>query len=166
MSIRKIFIILLTILTMSNFANAQTTDDLTQLKALNAKFIHNYVTNDVASHDKIIHENFTYINSKGHWVSREDYLRDWKTGFDPEQIIYWDYRDERITIVGSTALVRSVNKCISIDSGKETTGMTLYTDTYIKEKGVWKCIQAQITVLAPENYPADDTIVRKYIKGK
>jgi hypothetical protein len=28
-----------------------TPDDLTQLKVLNARFIHNFVTNDVASHD-------------------------------------------------------------------------------------------------------------------
>jgi hypothetical protein len=45
-------------------------------------------------------------------------------------------------------------------------GMTLYTDTYVKENGTWKCIQAQITTVDPVNYPADETIVRKYNKGK
>ena len=141
-------------------------DDMTQLKALNAKFIHNFVTNDVPSHNAILHEKFEYINSKGKWINRKDYLENWKTGFDPETILYWDYRFERILIIGNTALVRSVNKFTILDRGRETTDMTQYTDTYVKENGTWKCIQAQITPIAPENYPPDETIVRKYIKGK
>ena len=141
-------------------------DDMAQLKALNAKFIHNFVTNDVATHDRIIHEKFQYINSKGKWINRKDYLESWKTGFDPEKIIYWDYRSEKISIIGSTALVRSVNKCIVLNNGIEKTSMTQYTDVYVKENATWKCIQAQITNVTPENYPTDDTIVKQYIKGK
>ena len=141
-------------------------DDLAQLKTLNAKFIHNFVSNDAASHDKIIHEKFQYIDGQGKWVNRQDYLENWKTGFDPEKIIDWDYRFEKITIIGTTALVRSVNKCTILDRGKETTDMTQYTDTYVKENSEWKCIQAQITIVTPENYPGDETIVKKYIKGK
>ena len=44
--------------------------------------------------------------------------------------------------------------------------MTMYTDIYIREEGAWKCIQAQITPVAPANYPSDKTIVKKYLKGK
>jgi hypothetical protein len=141
-------------------------DDLAQLKTLNAKFIHNFVTNDVPSHDAILHEKFQYINSNGKWVNRNDYLVNWKTGFDGEKIVYWDYRFERITIIGTTALIRSVNKYTILENGKETIGMSQYTDVYVKENGIWKCIQAQITNVTPENYPGDDTIVKKYIKGK
>jgi hypothetical protein len=141
-------------------------DDMTQLRVLNARFIHNFITNDVPSHDAILHEKFQYINSNGKWINRKDYLESWKTGFSPEKIVYWDYRFERITIIGSTALVRSVNKYTIHENGRDTTGMSQYTDVYIKENGEWKCIQAQITNVAPENYPGDDTIVKKYIKGK
>lgn len=141
-------------------------DDIAQLKIINARFIHNYVTNDVASHDKIIHPQFVHISSKGKWVDRTQYLADWKTGFDPAVMLYWDYRSEKITVIGATALVRSVNKYTVLQNGKETTGMTQYTDTYVKENGTWKCIQAQITSVSPENYPGDETIVKKYINGK
>ena len=41
-------------------------------------------------------------------------------------------------------------------------GMSMYTDTYIKENGNWKCVQAQITKLSPANYSGDETIVRKW----
>jgi hypothetical protein len=30
----------------------------------------------------------------------------------------------------------------------------------------WNCIQAQLTSVAPEHQPADDTIIRVYIEGK
>ncbi|HTN96760.1 MAG TPA: hypothetical protein VL101_07270 [Nordella sp.] len=36
-----------------------------QLRALNARFIHNFVTNDVPSHDAITHEDFTYVSTEG-----------------------------------------------------------------------------------------------------
>ncbi len=49
--------------------------------------------------------------------------------------------------------------------GIEAMGMTMYTDTYVHENGAWKCVQAQITPVAPANYPPDETIVKKYVKG-
>ena len=49
--------------------------------------------------------------------------------------------------------------------GVETVGMTMYTDAYVLEDGTWKCIQAQITPVAPAHYPPDETIVRKYVRG-
>ncbi len=163
---KKVFFMLMLLLIASMSLMAQSeNDDLNQVRKLNARFIHNFVTNDVPSHDKIIHEQFVCITTKGLWVNRQDYLTGWKNGFDPKIYLYWDYRNEKITIIGSTALVRSVTKYTILNAGKETTGMTQYTDTYVKENGVWKCIQAQLTTVAPENYPGDDTIVRKYING-
>lgn len=131
-----------------------------QLRALNARFIHNFVTNDVASHDAITHAGFVYVTTEGVRRGRREYLRRWATGFDPDVIVYWDYRDERIGIFGNVALVWSVSE------GKEITGMTGYTDTYLFEGGDWKCIQAQLVTMSPRNYPPDKTIVKKYIRGE
>ena len=137
-----------------------------ELRALNARFIHNYITNDVASHDAILHKDFICITPTGARVGRADYLKAWATGFDGGRIPYYDYRDEKIDVFGTTALLRSTNKSIRMIDGVETIGMTMYTDIYIHENSAWKCIQAQITPVAPANYPSDDTIVRKYVKGK
>lgn len=65
-----------------------------------------------------------------------------------------------------TALLRSTNKSVRVVDGVESVGMTLYTDIYVRQGGAWKCVQAQITPVAPANYPPDETIVRKYVKGK
>lgn len=145
--------------------DSSLTADLAELKATNAKFIHNFVTNDTASHSKIIHSSFTLITPRGGKVGRKEYLLEWAHGFDVTKYYYWDYRDESISIYGTFALVRSVTKYIKQVDGKETTVMTRYTDTYIKENGKWQCVQAQLTPVSPENFPKDDTIVKKYING-
>jgi hypothetical protein len=44
--------------------------------------------------------------------------------------------------------------------------MTRYTDTYVLENARWLCVLAQLTTVAPEHYPPDDTIVMKYLAGK
>jgi ketosteroid isomerase-like protein len=152
---------------MQTVASRLPHDDLVaELKALNARFIHNYVTNDVDSHDAMMHPDFICIGSKGTRQNRADYLKQWATQFDPEVVVYWDVRDEVITIIDNVALVRSTNKRTIRRDGGDTTSMSTYTDTYLFQNSEWKCIQAQIQTLPPESYPGDDTIVSVYIKGK
>jgi hypothetical protein len=144
----------------------RTTGTVDELRALNARFIHNFVTNDVPSHDAILHACFINIWPTGQRWDRATYLKYWATAFDPKVIVYWDVRDELITVIGDVALVRSTNRHTRRRDGQEVTGMTMYTDTYLFENGAWKCIQAQLTAVAPEHQPSDDTIVSVYIEGK
>ena len=141
-------------------------DAIRQLRELNARFIHNFVTNDVRSHAAITHQDFIYVSSEGVRRRKDEYLERWATGFDPNVIVYWDYRDERIELFGDVALVWAVNKHAIVHDGEEVTGMTGYTDTYLRDASGWKCIQAQLVTMAPGNYPPDDTIVRRYVKGE
>ena len=135
------------------------------LRRLNARFIENFINNDVTSHDAMLQKDFIYVRSNGGRVDRASYLEGWATGFDPDFITYWDVRDEFITIAGNVALARAANKEIVQCDGREHIAMTTYTDTYVYENGVWTCIQAQITPIAPEHEPGDDTIISVYIRG-
>lgn len=143
----------------------QAQDDLATLRALNKRFIHNFVTNDVPSHDAILHPGFTAISPSGAHADRASYLHEWATGFDPQVILYWDMRDERISVVGNTALVRATNKWLRRINGVSTPGMTCYTDTYVRVGDGWLCLQAQLTPVAAPNYPSDSTIVCQYHRG-
>jgi hypothetical protein len=139
--------------------------DLKALRALNARFINNFITNDVPAHDAITHARFLYISTSGARVERAEYLRQWATGFDPDVILYWDVRDERIDVFGDCALVRATNKHVERIGGREVMGMTVYTDTWVREGGRWLCVQAQLTAVSPENYPGDEMIVNSYVMG-
>lgn len=139
--------------------------DLAELRALNARFIRNYITRDVASHDAMTHPQFVCLSSSGQYIEKAAYLAHWATAFDPDVVIYWDTRDERISVHGDTALVRATNKHTERQGGLDVTGMTAYTDAYIRQDGRWLCIQAQLTTVAPENYPGDDTVINRYVRG-
>lgn len=141
------------------------TSTLDELSALNKRFIHNFVTNDVASHDAILHPDFRAIYSAGNHIDRASYLEHWATGFDPEVITYWDMRDQRITVHGDVALVGATNRWIRVKDGVDVLGMTCYTDTYVRVGEKWLCILAQLTPVSAENYPSDQTIVVKYLRG-
>lgn len=143
-----------------------TAETLKTLSALNARFIHNYVTNDVAAHDAILHPDFVCISSSGKRIGRAAYLERWATLFDPAIVTYWDTRDEVITLNGNVALVRATNKHAERNNGTIEIGMTCYTDTYVLEDGKWLCLQAQLTSVSPEHWPPDDTIISVYVNGK
>src|SRR6185503_10331061 len=105
---------------LSFVACGQNADDLATLRKLNATFIHNFVTNDTASHNRIIHKDFVCITGEGQSIDRKTYLTNWAHGFDG--FIYWHYRNEDIKIFGNTALVHSQNKYLVVREGKEISG--------------------------------------------
>lgn len=127
--------------------NTTQTTDRAQLSALNAQFIKNFITNDTASHNQIIHKDFIYISMEGKIVNREEYLKRWAHGYDPQVDKSFEYKNEVIRIFGDMAMVRSNTYYSWLENGKIMNGKTVYTDTYIKENGRWWCVQAQITEL-------------------
>jgi hypothetical protein len=138
---------------------------MTDLRAINAQFIENYVRNDVAAHDALLHPEFIYVSPAGKRVHRATYLAGWATGFDPAVVVYWDVRDEHITLVGNVALVRSTNRQVIRTGNLDTASMSTYTDTYIYENGRWRCLQAQISPVSAANEPGDHSIVSVYLHG-
>lgn len=120
-------------------------EDRVQLSALNAQFIRNFLNQDADAHSKIIHEDFICIESDGGIVQRDVYLKNWATDFENSGYASFSYDDELIRIFGDMALVRAKTVYTKNVNGKETKGYTVYTDTYLKENGQWRCVQVQIT---------------------
>jgi hypothetical protein len=129
-----------TMLTSNRFAV-----DSAELSALNKQFIENFIHQDVVRHDAIIHPDFVCIGSDGTIVGREEYLKGWATGYERSGYVSFAYTDEVIRIFGNMALVRSKTVYTKMVDGKTVKGNTVYTDTYVKEEGVWTCVQAQLT---------------------
>ena len=119
------------------------------LSELNAQFIKNFINQDVKAHEQIIYKDFVCIENNGTIVNRDDYLKAWATDFQNGYLSSFTYTDEYIRIFGNMALVRSKTIYTKFRDGKTITGNSVYTDTYIKEKGRWYCVQAQITPVVP-----------------
>jgi hypothetical protein len=126
-------------------ASGRTLSDSARLSALNKQFIRNFLQQDVAAHNEIIHPNFVCIESDGSIVNREEYLKNWASDYDHSGYQSFDYTDESIRIFHDMALVRAKTVYTKSVGGKMVKGFTVYTDTYVKEHGQWKCVQAQIT---------------------
>jgi hypothetical protein len=119
--------------------------DLAELSRLNAQFIRNFINEDTTSHGKIIHPDFVCIQGSGVIVGREAYLNDWATGYRTSGYKTFDYSEEFIRVFGDMALIRSKTTYTRDTDGKAAKGYTIYTDTYVRENGKWRCVQAQIT---------------------
>jgi len=127
--------------TMTNKIN----EDVAQLSALNAQFIQDFLHNDTVAHNKIIYKDFVCILTNGTVINRDDYMKGWSHGYDPSLYKSFTMQNEFIRVFGATALVRAETPYTYIDNGKEISGTTIYTDTYIKIDGRWWCVQAQLT---------------------
>jgi Domain of unknown function (DUF4440) len=147
------FTIIAMLLFVNSFSQSQTKNmsqttvksDKEILSELNAQFIKNFINQDAVAHNKIIHKDFLCINSDGSITNREDYIKGWETGYQHSGYTTFSYTDEYIRIFGNMALVRSKTVFTKMADGKEVSGNSVYTDTYIKENGEWFCVQAQLT---------------------
>lgn len=149
-----LFYCMLTIVSMGLFAQTNhdkqsvvnnIRDDMAQLSALNAQFIQNFLHSDTVGHNKIIYKDFVCIASNGKVISRDAYMREWAHGYDPSVYKSFVMQNEFIRIIGNTALIRAETPYTYLDNGKEISGTTIYTDTYVKLDGRWWCVQAQLT---------------------
>jgi hypothetical protein len=128
---------------------ATKNEDSARLHELNARFIKNFLSQDAAAHDKIIHKDFVCIQGNGSIVHRDEYLKHWATDFDNSGYTSFAYADETIRIFGNMALVRAKTVFTRNTNGQRIEGNSVYTDTYLKENGEWLCVQAQITPRKP-----------------
>lgn len=141
----KVIQILVQIVTMIMPVQLEQKADSARLSVLNAQFIKNFLTQDIKAHNQLIHKDFVCIESDGTIVPRHVYIRNWATDFDNSGYTSFSYVDEVIRIFGNVALVRARTIYTKKVNGASIKGATIYTDTYLKEKGKWQCIQVQIT---------------------
>jgi hypothetical protein len=128
---------------------AQASKDETALLSINRQFIRNFLNNDTVEHNKIIHpSNFLFIGTSGKLLDRNEYMQAWAHGYDKTIMPEFDLENVQIRIFDNMALIVAKTKDKKIKDGTYITGETRYTDTYIKEKGEWKCVQVQLTRIA------------------
>lgn len=120
-------------------------NDYEILRDLNARFIRNFIQMDTVLHSRIIHDDFVCINPDGSISNRNDYMLEWMTGYTRSGYTSFVPTNESIRIFGNMALVRSITVYTKERDGKIIKGATIYTDTYIKENGRWRCVQAHLT---------------------
>jgi len=133
---------------LANFAQSANKDE-TDLISINRQFIRNFFNNDTIGHNKIIHpSNFLFIGTNGKILNRSEYMQSWAHGYDKTVMPEFDLEEVQVRLFDDMALIVAKTKDKRIKDGMYVTGETRYTDTYIKEKGEWRCVQVQLTRIA------------------
>jgi hypothetical protein len=144
----SLLFILVTGITTTSFAQASKNDE-TVLLSINRQFIRNFLNNDTVEHTKIIHPtNFLFIGTNGKLLDRNEYMQSWAHGYDRTVMPEFSLEEVQVRMFSNMALVVAKTKDKKIKDGAYVTGETRYIDTYIKEKGEWKCVQVQLTRIA------------------
>jgi hypothetical protein len=124
--------------------NAPNAEEAT-LMDINRQFIQDFLNNDTVEHTRIIHSNFLFIGKDGSLHDRNEYMAGWAHGYDQKVIPEFVLEEVQVRIFGDMALIVAKTRDKTMKEGQWTIGETRYTDTYIKEKGEWKCVQVQLT---------------------
>jgi len=145
---RLLLLILIPGTVITSFAQSSNADETT-LILINRQFIRNFLSNDTVQHNKIIHpSNFLFIGTNGRLLDRKEYMQAWAHGYDKSIMPEFDLEEVQVRIFDNMALIVAKTKDKKIKDGTYISGETRYTDTYIKEKGEWRCVQVQLTRIA------------------
>jgi ketosteroid isomerase-like protein len=132
-------LVLLTTITSQGQSN-----DADALKALNAAFIHGYMTKDTARLSPIFAGDFILINPSGQRRNKQEVLNGFITS---PHFLSCEVDTVEISVHGSIGLVHARAVFTTEDNNKKTTGKTDYLDVYEKRKGQWVAIAAHVTYL-------------------
>jgi ketosteroid isomerase-like protein len=115
------------------------TSDEAHLRQLNEEYIDAFMKADVNWYEQNLTEDFTCIESDGSLLDKAAFLRLAAKGPD-----VLEYRLDRVKvrIYGDTALVQATGLFTKKDA---STGISRYTDVYVRMGMEWKAVAAQIT---------------------
>ena len=140
-----LLLILVAGVVIPGFGQSSASDETT-LILINRQFIRNFLNNDTLEHSKIIHpSNFLFIGTNGKVLGRNEYMQAWAHGYDKTMMPEFELEEIQVRIFDNTALIVAKTRDKKIKDGAYVSGETRYTDTYIKEKGEWRCVQVQLT---------------------
>jgi ketosteroid isomerase-like protein len=120
-------------------AEAPPATDEVILTELNRRYIESFMKSDVEWYREHLADDFLCIEANGSVLDKAQFLR--KTAEGPGLA---EYRLEqaRVRLFGDVALVHGMGLFRRLDA---TTGISRYTDVYLRTGNEWKAISAQIT---------------------
>jgi len=100
---------------------------------------------EVGAIDSLLADSLAYTDYDGSFMNKKGYLK-WIV--DPEQKADHLY-DEGLNVViyGNAAVVTGIYRETGTNKGKSYVHRVRFTDTWIKQNGVWRCAASQNTLI-------------------
>jgi hypothetical protein len=109
-----------------------------QLKKLEIEWADAEVKKDVAVLDRLLADDFTLTTTFGKVVTKAQAVADVKSGEDATSS--YAYSDVKVRVYGDTAVVTYVEKSKETYKGRDNSGTSRWTDTWVKRGSSWQCV--------------------------
>ena len=119
-------------------ATAQSVEQ--QLKKLEMQWADAEVKKDVAVLDRLLADDFTNIDYEGDLFTKAQVMADLKSGEDV--VSSYAYSDMKVRVYGDAAVVTYVSKQKETYKGRDVSGTSRWTDTWVKRGSSWQCVAA------------------------
>jgi len=125
--------------------SATASNDEIQIKQLERAWNEAEARHDAKAVTNIVADTLTYIDFDGSVMNKEQYIRDvTQTSYQADHLY-----DEglTVTVYGNAAVVTGIYRETGTSKGKHYTHRVRFTDTWIKQGGVWRCAASQSTLI-------------------
>lgn len=109
-----------------------------QLKKLEIQWADAEVKKDVAPLNRLLADDFTNTDPEGEVFTKAQVMADLKSGEDI--VSSYAYSDMKVRVYGDTAVVTYVEKAKETYKGRDVSGTSRWTDTWVKRGGSWQCV--------------------------
>jgi len=109
-----------------------------QLKKLEIQWADADVKKDFAAIERILADDFTNSGFDGEFANKAQFIESVKSGEDV--VSSYAYSDMKVRVYGDTAVVTYVEKAKETFRGKDVSGTSRWTDTWVKRGDSWQCV--------------------------
>ncbi len=117
-------------------ATAQSVEQ--QLKKLEMQWADAEVKKDVTVLDRLLADDLTLTDPEGEVVTKAQAVGDLKSGEDV--VSSYAYNDIKVRVYGDAAVVTYLSKQKETYKGRDVSGTSRWTDTWVKRGGSWQCV--------------------------
>jgi hypothetical protein len=125
-------------------ASAQSVEQ--QLKKLEMQYADAGVKKDVAVLDRVLADDFAETAPDGVVYTKAEEMASLKSGEDV--IFSYLYSDMKVRVYGDTAVVTYLDKQKETFKGRDISGTSRWTDTWVKHGGSWQCVASHGSMVA------------------
>ena len=121
-------------------AQTQTGSVEEELIKLENEWANAWVKSDVAFHDRIMSDDFTWTSPRGIVLAKSEDLAELK--FGDSVVTSWVLDEMKVRVYGNAAVVTGRSTIKVTHRGKEFSSQERWTDTWVKRAGRWQCVAA------------------------
>jgi uncharacterized protein (TIGR02246 family) len=136
--------------TATNDLNASSEEDAKTVAALDTKYQAAVKSNDAATMDQILADDFVLVNGRGKVSSKADLIESAR-----KKEVTYERQDEepgtqKVRVWGDTAVVAALLWITAIQGGKPIDYQLWFSDTYVRTPAGWRYVFGQASLPLPQ----------------